>query len=138
MKLLKKRRILAVLVIRIVYFHWEELIITLTSESSRIKFNQAFTAISGIATQIVQTIQKVPRNWKLPKLFGKKKKPKVFTFTLSVDDAKKVADTGYTIFQYLYRMKRKNQSKYTYYFKKLPKNDQYWNPGQNFQDNLFK
>lgn len=125
MKLLKKWQILAVLVIGIVYFHREELIITLTSESSRIKFNQALTAVSGIATQTVQTIQKVPWNWKLPKLFGKKKKPSVFSFTLSVDDAKKVADTGYTIFQYLYRMKRKNQSKYTYYFKKLPKNNQY-------------
>ena len=108
MKLLKKRRILAVLVIRIVYFHWEELIITLTSESSWIKFIQALTAVSGIATQIVQTIQKVPRNWKLPKLFGKKKKPLVF-FKLSVDNAKKFADSGYTIFEYLYLRKQNDQ-----------------------------
>ncbi len=108
MKLLKKRRILAVLVIRIVCFHWEELIITLTSESSRIKFNQALTAVSGITTQIVQTIQKVTRNWKLPKLFGKKKKPLVF-FKLSVDNAKKFADSEYTIFEYLYLRKQKAQ-----------------------------
>jgi hypothetical protein len=109
MKLLKKRRILAVLVIGIVYFHREELIITLTSESSRIKFNQALTAVSGIATQTVQTVQKIPWNWKLPKLFGKKKKPKVFTFTFSVDDAKKAANRGLAIFEYLYLRTEKTQ-----------------------------
>lgn len=108
MKKFKKRQILIVVVIGIVSVYREELIITLTSESSRIKFNQAFTAISGIATQIVQTIQKVPRNWKLPKLFGKKKKPKVF-FKLSVDNAKKFADSGYTIFEYLYLRKQNDQ-----------------------------
>jgi hypothetical protein len=109
MKLLKKRQIGAVVVIGIVYFHREELIITLTSESSRIKFTQALTALSGISTQTFSTIQKVQRNWKLPKLFGRKKKPKVFTFTLSVDDTKKVADTGYTIFEYLYLRKQNAQ-----------------------------
>ena len=109
MKKFKKRQILIVVVIGIVSVYREELIITLTSESSWIKFNQALTAVSGIATQIVQTIQKVPRNWKLPKLFGKKKKPKVFTFTLSVDNAKKFADSGYTIFEYLYLRKQNDQ-----------------------------
>jgi hypothetical protein len=138
MKKFKKRQILAVVVIKIVSIYREELIITFTRESSRIKFHQALTAVSGIATQTFQTIQKVPRNWKLPKLFVNKKKPKIFTFTISADEVKKVAETGYSIINYLYQMKRKNQSKYTYYFKKLPKNNQYWDSGRNFPDNFFR
>jgi|APFre7841882793_1041355.scaffolds.fasta_scaffold01678_6 hypothetical protein len=117
MKKFKKRQILSVV------GHWNGFYLSrgtnyyLKSESSRIKFTKALTAISGIATQTFQTIQKVPRNWKLPKLpklFVKKKKPSIFSFTISADDAKKVADTGYTIFEYLYRRRQKNRS--TYYF----------------------
>jgi uncharacterized protein (UPF0128 family) len=45
----------------------------------------------------------------------KKKKPKVFKFTVSPENVRKATDAGLTIFEYLYRKKQKN-NKFTFYF----------------------
>jgi EamA domain-containing membrane protein RarD len=108
---LKKRYVVAILIFGILYFYQEELIITLTSERSQIILKRVLTSISGATTKII----KVMKEWKLPKFVRKKKKSK-FTFTISLDDAKKYADTGYTFYQIL---KRRRQKKYSmfYFFK---------------------
>jgi hypothetical protein len=73
------------------------------------KFTKALTAVSGFYQKKIRPHCKFPKTLKFPEIFRRKKKPKVFTFTLSVDDAKKVADTGYTIFEYLYLRKQNTQ-----------------------------
>lgn len=61
---MKKRYVVAILIFGVLYFHQEELIITLTSEKSQTILKGAFTSISGANTQII----KVMKNWKLPQV----------------------------------------------------------------------
>lgn len=130
---MKKRHVVAILIVGILYFHQEELIITLTSERSRAILQGAFTSISGATTQIIQGM----KNWKLPQFFRKKKKSKVFTFTLSVDDAKRIANTGYNFYEYLQRRRQKNYSTF-YFFKPDIKVKPDIKKVIKFDDNLFK
>lgn len=62
--------------------------------------------ISSVSSKLFQTIL---QNWKVPKVWRKKKKPKTFTFTLSGEDLKRAADAGYSIAHYIYAKRQRNR-----------------------------